>query len=260
MTETLEAVVKVGKLDIFIHCEGVGAPLVVFESGLGAGASLWQQVQADVALQTRSCAYDRVGRGRSGPAPSPHSLQQMAEELHDLLEQATQVGPFVLVGHSMGAGPVRWFEMQHPEQVAGMVLIDPATTPAIEAAVAAAPVETLAEYDHDLRSVEGIDRESYLKGFSSLSASGQTLGERPLMLLIAGQPPATLASRQALSAETHALSSDVVRVVAEKSGHDVATSEPTLVSRSVLSVVAAVRGGQPVKVVWAAQIRESADE
>lgn len=260
MTEALEAVVAVGELDLFIHCEGVGAPLVVFESGLGAGASLWQQVQADVALQTRSCAYDRAGRGRSGPAPSPHLLQQMAKELHDLLERAGQVGPFVLVGHSMGAGPVRWFEIQYPQQVAGMVLIDPATAPAIEAAMAAAPVEALAEYDHELRAVEGIDRESYLKGFSSLRTSGQTLGERPLMLLIAGQPLATLASREALSVETHALSLDVVRVVAAKSGHDVATDEPTLVSRSVLSVVAAVRSGQPVKVVWASQIRESADE
>jgi Alpha/beta hydrolase family len=260
MTETLEAVIGVGDLELFIHCEGVGAPLVVFEAGLGAGAALWQQVQADVALRTRACAYDRAGRGRSGPAPSPHPLQQMAEELEELLERAGQVGPFVLVGHSMGAGPVRWFERQHPEQVVGMVLIDPASAPAIEAALADAPIETLAEYDRKLRAVEGIDRESYLKGFSSLRASEQTLGERPLMVLIAGLPEATLASRQALGAETDALSSDVVRVVAEKSGHDVVADEPTLVSRSVLSVVAAVRGGQPVKSVWAAQVRESADE
>lgn len=90
--------------------------------------------------------------------------------------------------------------------------------------------------------------------------SDQTLGERPLIVLTAGQPEATLASRQALSAELDALSSDLVRVVAEKSGHDVATDEPTLVSRSVLSVVAAVRDGQAVKAVWAAQIRESEDE
>lgn len=260
MTATLDDVVQVGDLALFIRCEGVGTPLVVFEAGLGGGASFWQQVQADVALQTRACAYDRAGRGRSGPAPSPHPLQQMAEELHELLERAAQAGPFVLVGHSMGAGPARWFEIQHPEQVVGMVLIDPVTAPAIEAASAATPVETLAEFDRQLRAVEGIDRESYLKGFSSLRESGQTLGERPLMVLIAGQPTATLASRQALGAEVDVLSSDVVRVVAEKSGREVATDEPTLVSRSVLSVVEAVRRGQPVKAVWAAQVRESADE
>jgi pimeloyl-ACP methyl ester carboxylesterase len=260
LTETLDHVFQVGDLDLFMHCEGVGEPPVVFDSGLGAGASLWQRVQADVALQTRACAYDRAGRGRSGPAPFPHSLQQMAEELHDLLERAAQAGPFVLVGHSMGAGPVRWFEIQHSELVVGMVLVDPATASGIEAASRAAPVEKLAEFDRQLRAVEGIDRESYLKGFSSLRESGQTLGERPLMVLTAGQPEATLASRQALGAELDALSSDLVRVVAEKSGHDVVTDEPTLVSHSVLSVVAAVRGGQPVKAVWAAQVRASEDE
>jgi pimeloyl-ACP methyl ester carboxylesterase len=260
LTETLDDIIAVGDLELYIHCEGVGSPLVMFESGLGGGASLWQRVQADVALQTRACAYDRAGRGRSGPAPSPRPLQQMAEELHQLLERAAQTGPIVLVGHSMGAGLVRWFEIQHPERVMGMVLVDPATAAGIEAASAAVPVEKLAEFDRQLRAVEGIDRESYLKGFSSLRESGQTLGERPLMVLTAGQPEATLASRQASSAELDALSSDLVRVVAEKSGHDVVTDEPTLVSRSVLSVVAAVRDGQPVKAVWAAQIRESEDE
>lgn len=259
MSETLDAVVDVGELPIYIHCEGVGAPLVVFESGLGLGASVWQQIQADVALQTRSCTYDRAGRGRSGPAAFPHPLPQMAEELHELLDRAAQVGPFVFVGNAMGAGPVRWFSIQHPEQVAGMVLIDPATAPAIEAALAAAPAETLAEYDRNLRAVEGIDREGYLKGFVGLREAVESLGDRPLMILMPGLPEATLASRQELSAEVNTLSSDVVRVVAEQSGRDVVTDDPTLVSRSVLSVVAAVRGGQPVKAVWSAQIRESAD-
>lgn len=155
---------------------------------------------------------------------------------------------------------MRWFAIQHPERVAGMVLVDPVTAAVVEAASAAAPVETLAEFDRQLQAVEGIDRQSYSKGFSTLRESGQTLGERPLMVLTAGQPEETLAARQALSAELDALSSDMVRVVAEKSGREVATDEPELVSRSVLSVVAALRGGQPVKSVWAAQVRDSADE
>lgn len=260
LTETLDQVIQLDGLDLFLHCDGVGTPLVVFESGLGLGASHWQNVQADVARQTRACAYDRAGRGQSSPAPSPHSLEQMAAELHALLERAGQVGPFVLVGHAMGAGLVRWFELQHSDLVAGMVLIDPATAPALEDVFASASAEALAEYEHKLREVEGLDRQAYLRGLEGLRASAQALGERPLLVLTAGQPEATLESRQGLRAEISLLSSDSVRVVAEKSGQDIVIDEPTLVSRSVLSVVQAVRRHEPIKVVWASQIRESADE
>jgi pimeloyl-ACP methyl ester carboxylesterase len=44
-----------------------------------------------------------------------------------LLQNAGEVGPFVLVGHSLGGVHVRMFAAQYPEQVAGMVLVDTAS-------------------------------------------------------------------------------------------------------------------------------------
>lgn len=119
--------VEVLGLRLHLRCEGAGAPLVVFEAGLGLDGSAWSRVQPSIARLTRTCTYDRAGRGLSGPAPYPHGQRQMATELHALLEKSAQPSPYVLVGHSMGAAIVRWFLDAHPNEVVGMVLVDPAT-------------------------------------------------------------------------------------------------------------------------------------
>jgi pimeloyl-ACP methyl ester carboxylesterase len=46
-------------------------------------------------------------------------------ELHRLLERAHVSPPYILVGHSFGGLTTRLFAERYPEQVAGLVLIDP---------------------------------------------------------------------------------------------------------------------------------------
>jgi len=249
----LDEVVNVRTLQLYVRCEGKGSPLVVLEAGLGLGASHWQRVQPEVARNTRACAYDRAGRGRSGQPPDPHPLPQMARELRELLRDTGQVGPYVVVGHSMGAGVVRWFELEHSDEVAGMVLVDPATADSITQAFATVPADALAEYDRNVRRMEGIDRETYLAGFTSLRNSGHRLGDRPLFVLTARKPESSFELRQQLRSEVNSLSSNVVRVTAENSGHDIPTDEPALVTRAILAVVRAVRTHQPVSKAWSAE-------
>ena len=107
-----------------IHCLGQGSPTVVLESGLGDGASSWWPVQAEIAKSTRVCAYDRAGLGRSPPGPLPRDTKAEVGDLESLLEKAGVAGPYVLVGHSMGAYNVRLYASRHPDRVAGLVLVD----------------------------------------------------------------------------------------------------------------------------------------
>jgi pimeloyl-ACP methyl ester carboxylesterase len=51
---------------------------------------------------------------------------RIADELYTLLEAAGEQGPYVLVGHSVGAHTVRLFVQKYPTDVAGIVLVDPA--------------------------------------------------------------------------------------------------------------------------------------
>ena len=105
---------------------GRGAPAVVLEAALGEPGSLaYAGVMAATACQTRSVAYDRAGIGASDPA-APLTLHS---QISDLAAVAAAVGggePCVLAGHSWGGLLTLLAAVQHPELIAGLVLIDPA--------------------------------------------------------------------------------------------------------------------------------------
>ena len=111
-----------------LYCTGRarGGPTVVMDSGLGGGLLDWQTVQPKVAEFARVCSYDRSGIGWSESGPTPRTSPQIARELHALLENAGEDGPYVLVGHSFGGTNVQLYAAEYPKEVAGMVLVDSA--------------------------------------------------------------------------------------------------------------------------------------
>jgi pimeloyl-ACP methyl ester carboxylesterase len=119
-------VVDVGTHRLHLRCEGHGAPTVIFDAALGASSLSWSLVQPAVARVTRACAYDRAGFGWSDAGPLPRTAGRIADELHELLHRATVGPPYLLVGHSFGGLVMRLFAARHREEVAGLVLIEPA--------------------------------------------------------------------------------------------------------------------------------------
>ena len=109
---------------------GQGSPTVVFESGIAASSLNWTSIQAEIARFTRACAYDRAWFGWSDPAATPRVASQLVDELHALLARASVPAPYILVGHSFGGLLVQAYAAAHPDQVAGLVLVDP--LPAME--------------------------------------------------------------------------------------------------------------------------------
>src|SRR5208337_1350217 len=57
--------------------------------------------------------------------PFPRSIETETRELKTLLERAGEKGPFVLVGHSFGGFLAVNFAGYFPNEVAGLVLLDP---------------------------------------------------------------------------------------------------------------------------------------
>jgi pimeloyl-ACP methyl ester carboxylesterase len=105
---------------------GEGGPTVVFDAPVGSSSFGWALVQPDVAGFTETLAYDRAGYGWSDPGPRPRSSGQIVTELHELLRRSHVPTPYVLVGASFGGCNVRLYAFRYPEDVAGLVLVDPA--------------------------------------------------------------------------------------------------------------------------------------
>jgi alpha/beta hydrolase family protein len=116
--------VDVGGRALHIECMGTGQPTVVLESGLGQGSPYWGRIAPSVSEGTRVCVYDRAGKGASHDAPGSQDGAAVATDLHTLLVNTGEAGPFVLVGHSTGGPYIRVFAANYPGEVAGMVLLD----------------------------------------------------------------------------------------------------------------------------------------
>ncbi|MGH9350349.1 MAG: alpha/beta fold hydrolase [Vicinamibacterales bacterium] len=117
--------VDVGGHQLHIHCLGEGSPTVVLEAPAAGLSAAWGWVQPALATRTRACAYDRAGLGWSEAGDRPYDPGRVPEELRALLDAAKEDGPFVLVGHSLGASFVRTFAGLYPLDAAGLVMIDP---------------------------------------------------------------------------------------------------------------------------------------
>ena len=115
----------VGGHRLHLDCTGSGSPTVVLQSGLGGMSTLWDRIAPEVARTTRVCAYDRAGQGWSDDPAQPQDGLAVTADLHTLLDRAGEQGPYVLVGHSTGGTFAMTYAAHHPDQVAGMVLMDP---------------------------------------------------------------------------------------------------------------------------------------
>jgi pimeloyl-ACP methyl ester carboxylesterase len=122
--------VDVGGYRIHLRCTGSDSPTVVIESGAGGNWLPWYVVQEELSVNTRVCTYDRAGNGLSDDAPMPRTLDQVVLELHTLLKQAGEAAPYLLVGHSIGGYTVPVYAATYPEEIVGIVLVDP--TPMID--------------------------------------------------------------------------------------------------------------------------------
>jgi pimeloyl-ACP methyl ester carboxylesterase len=118
--------IDVGTHRLHLRCAGDGSPTVVFDAALGGSSLSWSLVHPAVARMTRACTYDRAGFGWSEAGPLPRTAGRIADELYHLLRRAAVPRPYVLVGHSYGGLVMRLMAARHSEDVAGLVLIEPA--------------------------------------------------------------------------------------------------------------------------------------
>jgi pimeloyl-ACP methyl ester carboxylesterase len=111
---------------LFIKCLGTGSPTIVLEAGEGGTVQGFGSIQNKLAKRTTTCAYDRANNGRSERGvPTPRTAKDVVDDLYILLETAEVPGPYLLVGHSAGGMLVQLYARTYPDQVVGVVAMNP---------------------------------------------------------------------------------------------------------------------------------------
>src|SRR5215469_15071494 len=87
---------------IQLVCMGQGGPVVILTAGSGDWSIAWNTVQPAIARKTRVCAWDRAGFGFSSPPPRLQSVADTTSDLQAALKAGGVLGPYILVGHSLG--------------------------------------------------------------------------------------------------------------------------------------------------------------
>ncbi|UPM56106.1 alpha/beta fold hydrolase [Gottfriedia acidiceleris] len=123
-----EAKQKVDIGGIELHYEFFGVKnanvTMVFDSGYGWDLNNWKTIRNEVSKFAKMFIYDRAGIGESGKDDRPRHSKQNVENLRTLLQKVGVKPPYVLVGHSFGGANVRLFASEHPEEIAGVILLD----------------------------------------------------------------------------------------------------------------------------------------
>lgn len=137
---------------------GEGPPVILCH---GLTATRRQVVHGSMALPRAGyevISYDARGHGDSDPAPqgSGYDYPRMIADLEAVVAEAVGEGPILLAGHSMGSHTAVGYALEHPQRVAGLVVIGPVYMGGRDAA---AVKETLAGWDALAAGLErgGID-------------------------------------------------------------------------------------------------------
>ncbi len=69
--------------------------------------------------------YDRAGLSESEVDSSIKTDGDVVKRLHDFLTARKIAPPYILIGHSLGGPYIRLFTSMYPQEVAGLVFIDP---------------------------------------------------------------------------------------------------------------------------------------
>lgn len=249
-----------------------GEPVLVLQAGAGSPLEAWGEFVTRIAEMAPVVGYDRPGIGESafdGNDPAPDHITPHLRELLRVLEV---LPPYVLIGHSWGGPLILHYAGRYPEDVMGLVYLDP-TDPFqtrqayFQVATEAELAERQSEYAAVIAGMnlpEGIQAEAEaIDRFQRLPPEERGLPADPgvptamvLGALVTEPPPGAPsfmdeAFLEAMMEERVRRFSEWIQdrpqatlIIATEAGHFVHRDDPSLSAEAVRRVLAAVKGDE----------------
>ena len=221
---------------IYRHCRGEGSPTVVLESGDGADSFQWDLVLRDISDETRVCAYDRGGLGRSDPVTGCRHLADLTGDLAGMLEASGEQGPYVLVGTSGGGYIVTGFAMERPEETAGIVLLD------VFRAFPDPPPDVIEETSCD--NPNNVEHRDYLAVEHEAWDDRHEVGDIPMTVVTVeyANPKHSEEEMNVEGQQSWLVLSPQAEQLVVHTDHNIPGADPALTIEEILKVVEAARG------------------
>ncbi len=103
------------------HGDPDGIPVLMIH-GYSDSSLSFEPVLEYLPSNVRALAVTLRGHGDAVRPPSGYGLGDFANDVA-LFAEALELGPAVVVGHSMGSGVARYFAIEHPARTSALVLI-----------------------------------------------------------------------------------------------------------------------------------------
>ena len=102
-----------------------GKPVIVFENGRGTDFEYWLPVINEVSKVNATFAYNRPRIGGSEDDNQLPTIDHIPDVLRQALLAKGLNPPYIFVGHSWGAAYIRTYASFYPDEVAGLIFVDP---------------------------------------------------------------------------------------------------------------------------------------
>ena len=240
--KVLPILADAGGHSVRMMIRGRGKPVVVFEQFGPGPLEPWAKIQNGVAEFATAVIYEHAGGMASGAGLPPRDGKRISRELRDALRSADLEPPFVMVGYSMAGPYVRVFAGEYPDEVAGLVLIDPSKEKFFEWLWENDPEShKIANWHLQAKTELGMTKET----FKQAAAAG--IPHVPTVVLTGGKGKNTVKGRLSMPRWIAAHRDYVARlpkgrhVISKRSGHAIPFQEPERVVEVIRQLVHEVR-------------------
>jgi len=120
------------------------------ESGAGEFSFDWALTIPLIAETKQVCAWDRAGYAWSDMHPGFEQFPAVAADMRAVLQKAGVNPPWILVGHALGTLYARDYQRRYPQDVAGLLLIDPMPEEDVQVRMFGRTVSLIDMANHDL--------------------------------------------------------------------------------------------------------------